>query len=99
MKQHGFKKLLFALFLVWASLCIITPAALALDETTLSGIPGAEQWQPYLEQSPVSISDFADAPLDALKKLFHGSMAGDTARQHGCAVIFAPCCAFVFSDK
>lgn len=75
MKQHGFKKLLFALFLVWTSLCIITPAALALDETTLSGIPGAEQWQPYLEQSPVSISDFADAPLDALKKLFHGSMA------------------------
>lgn len=67
MKQHGFKKLLFALFLVWTSLCIITPAALALDETTLSGIPGAEQWQPYLEQSPVSISDFADAPLDALK--------------------------------
>ena len=75
MKQHGFKKLLFALFLVWTSLCIITPAALALDETTLSGIPGAEQWQPYLEQSPVSISDFADTPLDALKKLFHGSMA------------------------
>ena len=75
MKQHGFKKLLFAFFLVWTSLCIIPPAALALDETTLSGIPGAEQWQPYLEQSPVSISDFADAPLDALKKLFHGSMA------------------------
>ena len=67
MKQHGFKKLLFALFLVWTSLCIITPAALALDETTLSGIPGAEQWQPYLEQSPVSISDFADAPLDAVQ--------------------------------
>lgn len=40
MKQHGFKKLLFALFLVWTSLCIITPEALALDETTLSGIPG-----------------------------------------------------------
>ena len=102
MKQHGFKKLLFALFLVWTSLCIITPAALALDETTLSGIPGAEQWQPYLEQSPVSISDFADAPLDALKKLFHGSMAAalqETLRGSGCAVIFAPCCAFVFSDK
>ena len=33
MKQHGFKKLLFALFLVWTSLCIITPAALALDDT------------------------------------------------------------------
>ena len=51
MKQHGFKKLLFALFLVWTSLCIITPAALALDETTLSGIPGAEQWQPYLNKA------------------------------------------------
>ena len=91
MKQHGFKKLLFALFLVWTSLCIITPAALALDETTLSGIPGAEQWQPYLEQSPVSISDFADAPLDALKKLFHGSMAAalqETLRGSTDALLF-----------
>ena len=91
MKQHGFKKLLFALFLVWTSLCIITPAALALDETALSGIPGAEQWQPYLEQSPVSISDFADAPLDALKKLFHGSMAAalqETLRGSTDALLF-----------
>lgn len=91
MKQHGFKKLLFALFLVWTSLCIIPPAALALDETTLSGIPGAEQWQPYLEQSPVSISDFADAPLDALKKLFHGSMAAalqETLRGSTDALLF-----------
>ena len=91
MKQHGFKKLLFALFLVWTSLCIMTPAALALDETTLSGIPGAEQWQPYLEQSPVSISDFADAPLDALKKLFHGSMAAalqETLRGSADALLF-----------
>ena len=91
MKQHGFKKLLFALFLVWTSLCIITPAALALDETTLSGIPGAEQWQPYLEQSPGSISDFADAPLDALKKLFRGSMAAalqETLRGSTDALLF-----------
>ena len=91
MKQHGFKKLLLALFLVWTSLCIIAPAALALDETTLSGIPGAEQWQPYLEQSPVSISDFADAPLDALKKLFHGSMAAalqETLRGSTDALLF-----------
>ena len=91
MKQHGFKKLLFALFLVWTSLCIIAPAALALDETALSGIPGAEQWQPYLEQSPVSISDFADAPLDALKKLFHGSMAAalqETLRGSTDALLF-----------
>ena len=53
--------------------------------------PRAEQWQPYLEQSPVSISDFADAPLDALKKLFHGSMAAalqETLRGSTDALLF-----------
>lgn len=46
---------------------------------------------------------FCGCPARCLKKAlprFHGScLAGDTAWQHGCAVIFAPCCAFVFSDK
>ena len=46
---------------------------------------------------------FCGCPARCLKKAlprFHGScLAGDAARQHGCAVIFAPCCAFVFSDK
>jgi stage III sporulation protein AE len=46
----------------------------------LSALPGQESWQPYLEQSPVSLQDFARAPLEALRSFWPEDI-GQTCRE------------------
>ena len=67
-------KLLCAFFLAGTSLCIAAPTAFALQNGVLSSLPGAEQWQPYLVQSPVDLSMLAKNPLAVLKSLFQNSL-------------------------
>ena len=67
-------KLLCTLILVGTSLCLTAPAAFALQDNPLSSLPGAEQWQPYLTQSPVELSALAKDPLAVLKSLFQNSL-------------------------
>lgn len=50
-----------ACLLLWTGLALAAPAASA------QSLPGAEQWQPYLEQSPVSWQQFVDSPLETLR--------------------------------
>jgi stage III sporulation protein AE len=53
----------------------------ALDLSgTLSELPGQESWQPYLEQSPVSLQAFANAPLEALRSFWPEDI-GQTCRE------------------
>lgn len=56
-----------ALFLVWTSLFLFSPAACAANKNDLlSKLPGAEIWQPYLDQSPVSPTEFLESPWETL---------------------------------
>lgn len=52
--------------LLWTSLILFAPAALAQAPAWL---PGAEQWRSYLEQSPADWSQLAQDPWSVLTKL------------------------------
>lgn len=51
-----------------ALLSVVVPHAGA-DKSTLSVLPGAEQWMPYLEQSPVTPQALAEDPLGLVRRL------------------------------
>lgn len=74
MKQKRLK-IVCAIFLVWTSLVLAAPAARALDQSAFSGLPGAEQWQPYLTRSSVNLSAWAEDPLRVLKSFFPSSLS------------------------
>lgn len=62
-------RLLAALALCGGMLCF-APAARA------AAVAGSEDWQPYLDSSPISFEDFAADPLGALQKLLPDGLAG-----------------------
>jgi stage III sporulation protein AE len=45
-----------------------------------SDLPGQESWQPYLEQSPVGLEEFARSPLEALQSFWPEDI-GETCRE------------------
>jgi len=63
-----------ALFFVWTSLLLLAPEARALGSGTYSALPGAEQWQPYLDQSPVDPAQLAADPLSVLSQFLPTSL-------------------------
>ena len=68
------KQKLAALFLVWTSLVLCALPAFAQSSDALSLLPGAERWQPYLDQSPLDPATFASNPFSALRQLFPSSL-------------------------
>lgn len=69
------RKFILALVLVWTSLFFFAPAAYGISEPEMkTNLPGAEFWEPYLEQSPVDISKIAEDPLSALRSFFTSSL-------------------------
>ena len=68
---------------------------------TLGGYPVTGiKMQAFIECTSLKSVSMPESMTWIGDSAFAGScLAGDIARQHGCAVIFAPCCAFVFSDK
>ena len=63
--------------LLWTSLLCFAPAAQAQAPTWL---PGAEQWQPYLQRSPADWSQMAQDPWSVLQKLMFDDLQ-ETFRQ------------------
>lgn len=54
-------------------LLLPAPAAQALEGPAAgqaAELPGAESWQPYLDGSPVTLEQFAEDPLDALRSFW-----------------------------
>lgn len=68
-----YRQKLAAILLVWTSLVFCALPAFAQSPDALSLLPGAEQWQPYLDQSPLDPAAFARDPLSALRQLFQSS--------------------------
>lgn len=64
-----------AVLLLWTGFVLAAPAAAA--EQTL---PGAERWQPYLDQSPASWQEFVNSPLETLRGFLPENLAA-TVRQ------------------
>ena len=64
-----YRQKLAAILLVWTSLVLCALPAFAQSPDALSLLPGAEQWQPYLDQSPLDPAAFARDPLSALRQL------------------------------
>lgn len=69
-----FSRVLLAVAVLWTCFCWASPAALALNKDLLSALPGSEQWQPYLNQSPVDFQTVARDPLSVIKSLLSGSL-------------------------
>ena len=66
----NYRKLL-AVFLLGTSLLLFAPAAFAVEAPGLhTTLPGAELWQPYLDQSPVDVSQAARDPWSTLRSFF-----------------------------
>ena len=59
-------------------LALAAPAALAAAPAPEGQalLPGQESWQPYLDQAPARLEDFASDPLGALRSLLPGDLAG-----------------------
>lgn len=71
-----YRKIL-AFLLVWTSLCLLAPlaeGAAAFHTGMQSALPGAEFWQPYLEQSAPELSQMAEDPLAVLKGFFSSAL-------------------------
>ena len=59
-------------------LALAAPAALAAAPAPEGQalLPGQESWQPYLDQAPARLEDFASDPLGTLRSLLPGDLAG-----------------------
>ena len=59
-------------------LALAAPAALAAAPAPEGQVllPGQESWQPYLDQAPARLEDFASDPLGTLRALLPGDLAG-----------------------
>ena len=61
----------WAIVLLWTCLFLSAPAAYGAGTAGMySTLPGAERWQPYLDQSPVDLSRAAEQPLEVLRAFF-----------------------------
>lgn len=47
----------------------------AIDPAGQAILPGRESWQPYLDETPVSLEDFVRDPLDTIRQLLPGNLA------------------------
>ena len=54
---------------VCAALVVWAPSAAAAQEAApnLDNLPGREQWQSYLEESPAQLEEFVHNPLETLQ--------------------------------
>ena len=64
-----------AFLLVGTSLCLCAPTAIAAESAGLhTQLPGAELWQPYLDQSPVDALQVAEDPWSVLQSFCTSSL-------------------------
>ncbi len=70
--KHGWTSLLAGLMVCCGILFLPAPAvrAQAPQAGQAAGLPGAESWQPYLDESPVTLEEFAESPLEALQSFW-----------------------------
>jgi len=65
----------WAFLLVGTSLCLCAPTAFAAESAGLhTQLPGAELWQPYLDQSPVDALQAAEDPWSVLQSFCTSSL-------------------------
>lgn len=65
----------WAFLLVGTSLCLCAPTAFAAESAGLhTQLPGAELWQPYLDQSPVDALQVAEDPWSVLQSFCTSSL-------------------------
>ena len=65
----------WAFLLVGTSLCLCVPTAFAAESAGLhTPLPGAELWQPYLDQSPVDALQVAEDPWSVLQSFCTSSL-------------------------
>ena len=69
-----------AVCFLWTCLCFWTPTAAALEPEMFSALPGADQWKPYLDQSPAELDLIEKDPLLFLQQLLPHSL-WETLRQ------------------
>lgn len=87
----------WAFLLVGTSLCLCAPTAFAAESAGLhTQLPGAELWQPYLDQSPVDALQVAEDPWSVLQSFCTSSLF-QTLRESiprlcRTAVVSAPVC-------
>ncbi|MGN0707823.1 MAG: stage III sporulation protein AE [Faecalibacterium sp.] len=72
------KRLLWCvwLLLLWTGLVLSAPSAAAQQPDGQQALPGAQQWQPYLDESPAAWEEFVDSPLETLRSFLPGDLAG-----------------------
>ena len=75
MEADRVKRLLWALVL---ALFLVLGAPVCRAGATVSdgqaALPGSESWQPYLDDTPVSMQDFVQNPLEAIRQLLPGDL-------------------------
>lgn len=75
MEADRVKRLLWALVL---ALFLVLGAPVCRAGATVSdgqaALPGSESWQPYLDDTPVSMQDFVQNPLGAIRQLLPGDL-------------------------
>mgnify|MGYP000829566012 FL=1 len=65
----------WAFLLVGMSFCLCAPTAFAAESAGLhTQLPGAELWQPYLDQSPVDALQVAEDPWSVLQSFCTSSL-------------------------
>ena len=65
----------WAFLLVGTSFCLCAPTAFAAENAGLhTQLPGAELWQPYLDQSPVDALQVAEDPWSVLQSFCTSSL-------------------------
>ena len=65
----------WAFLLVGTSFCLCAPTAFAAESAGLhTQLPGAELWQPYLDQSPVDALQVAEDPWSVLQSFCTSSL-------------------------
>ena len=65
----------WAFLLVGTSLCLCAPTVFAAESAGLhTQLPGAELWQPYLDQSPVDALQVAEDPWSVLQSFCTSSL-------------------------
>lgn len=82
---------LFAALLVWTSLCALAPAARAQAPQSAASLPGAQLWQPYLDESPVSVREAAQDPLALVRAVLGNSLPDvlqSTLRRYASTLLF-----------
>ena len=90
----------WAFLLVGTSLCLCAPTAFAAESAGLhTQLPGAELWQPYLDQSPVDALQVAEDPWSVLQSFCTSSLfqtLRESIRGYAALLLFLLLSAIVF---